>query len=110
MPKRVRILVTTADAKVHRDSATGEVQLKQLVAEYRQSLQNANRDPRPQAKALYDALIGPIVNDLAQAGPATLMFSLDGVLRYLPMAALYDGQHWLIENGSRRSGAWQVWG
>ncbi len=100
MPKRVRILVTTADAKVHRDSATGEVQLKQLVAEYRQSLQNANRDPRPQAKALYDALIGPIVNDLAQAGPATLMFSLDGVLRYLPMAALYDGQHWLIENGS----------
>ena len=27
----------------------------------------------------------------------TLLWSLDGALRYLPMAALYDGQHYLIE-------------
>jgi len=26
------------------------------------------------------------------------MWSLDGVLRYVPMSALYDGQHYLIEN------------
>ena len=28
------------------------------------------------------------------------MLSLDGALRYLPYAALYDGSHWLIENYS----------
>ena len=27
----------------------------------------------------------------------TLLWSLDSVLRYLPMAALYDGQHYMAE-------------
>ena len=34
------------------------------------------------------------------------MWSLDGALRYLPVAALYDGTHYLVEQyaliGSRR--------
>jgi CHAT domain-containing protein len=33
----------------------------------------------------------------AQGRVATLLWSLDDALRYLPMAALYDGQHYLVE-------------
>lgn len=46
---------------------------------------------------LYDWLIRPLAADLAQSGPQTLVFVLDGPLRNLPMAALHDGDRYLIE-------------
>jgi CHAT domain-containing protein len=46
---------------------------------------------------LYRILVAPMAADLQQAGARTLMWSLDGVLRYLPLAALYDGREYLIE-------------
>jgi CHAT domain-containing protein len=52
------------------------------------------------AAQLYDWLIRPIAPDLEALGVNTLMFSLDVGLRGLPMAALYDGEHYLIENYS----------
>jgi hypothetical protein len=33
----------------------------------------------------------------AQGTVPALLWSLDGVLRYLPMAALFDGQHYMVE-------------
>ena len=35
--------------------------------------------------------------ELDQAKAETLVWSLDGVLRYVPMAALYDGKQYLVE-------------
>jgi CHAT domain-containing protein len=46
---------------------------------------------------LYQWLIQPIVADLSQHSMKTLVFVLDGSLRNLPMAALYDGHQYLIE-------------
>ncbi len=104
-PGRLRILVTTPRAQVHRDSAITAAQLNQMIESYRSELQSPAQDPRPMAKRLYDVLIAPIAPDLEQAGVkagsgVTLMLSLDGALRYLPYAALYDGSHWLIEDYS----------
>jgi len=53
-------------------------------------LKNPEVDPRPLASELYDILIGPVAKNLAGAKAKVLMFSLDGALRYAPMAALYD--------------------
>ncbi|MFO8040034.1 MAG: CHAT domain-containing protein [Sodalinema sp.] len=47
---------------------------------------------------LYHALISPIEDDLAQINPKQLAFVLSGKIRKIPMAALYDGQAYLIEN------------
>jgi len=48
---------------------------------------------------MYKVLIGPqLARDLIQARAKTLMWSLDGVLRYIPLAALYDGQKYLVES------------
>jgi CHAT domain-containing protein len=49
------------------------------------------------AQELYEILVAPVANDLAQVKARTLMWSLDGVLRYLPLAALYDGEQYLVE-------------
>ncbi len=50
------------------------------------------------AQQLYQWLIEPIENVLQVNGIQTLAFVLDDALRNLPIAALYDGEHYLVEN------------
>ncbi len=52
------------------------------------------------AEKIYDWLIRPAEADLNQNQTQNLVFVLDGFLRSLPMAALYDGQQYLIEKYS----------
>ena len=54
-------------------------------------------EPSQQA---YDWLIRPIETDLAASGVQTLVFVLDGSLRNIPMAALYDGNQYLAQKYS----------
>ena len=62
-------------------------------------------DPRPQLNQLYSIVVAPLEDDLkklevpapGQPGVPILLWSLDDALRYLPMGALYDGKHFLIE-------------
>lgn len=49
---------------------------------------------------LYDWLIRPLEADLAKSQVKTIVFVLDGVLRGVPLAALHDGQQYLIEKYS----------
>lgn len=50
------------------------------------------------AERLYDWIIRPVVADLQAAGVKTLVFVLDDAFRNVPMAALYDGKNFLVEN------------
>ncbi|MEA5466756.1 CHAT domain-containing protein [Leptothoe sp. PORK10 BA2] len=50
------------------------------------------------SKQLYDWLIRPAEAQLTQHHIKTLVFVLDGKLRNIPMAALHDGEKYLIEN------------
>lgn len=52
------------------------------------------------AEQVYKWLIEPAEQELAASGIETLVFVPDGVLRNVPMAALYDGQKYLIEKYS----------
>lgn len=52
------------------------------------------------AQQLYDWLIRPAESALADSNIKTLTFVLDGSLRNLPMAALHDGQRFLVEKYS----------
>lgn len=52
------------------------------------------------AQQLYDWIIAPIRNDLEAAGITNLSFVMDAGLRTLPLAALHDGEQFLIENYS----------
>lgn len=51
----------------------------------------------PYAQAVYDWFIRPMEADLTAMKPSTLLFINDGVLRKIPMAALHDGEKFLIE-------------
>ncbi|MDB9314013.1 CHAT domain-containing protein [Spirulina sp. CS-785/01] len=49
------------------------------------------------AQQLYDWIIAPIAEELARREIDVLVFSLDSGLRLLPLAAMHDGQQFLIE-------------
>lgn len=55
------------------------------------------KETRSLANQLYRWLIEPVAIELQQSQVDTLVFVLDGLLRNVPMAALYDGQQYLVE-------------
>lgn len=59
--------------------------------EQRSDLANTYQKPVQQ---IYDWLIQPFAEDLA--GIETLVFIQDGILRSIPMTALYDGKQFLL--------------
>jgi CHAT domain-containing protein/Tfp pilus assembly protein PilF len=103
---KVRILLITpgraTESRIVRDQKTGrELRAEDLggkIRSYRAVLQDANKDRNlALAKELYELLFEPIEGSLKKAGIATVMLSLDGMLRYLPFGALYDGKQYLVE-------------
>lgn len=73
-------------------------QLIEQVNAFRMRLEDARKDYDPQtAQHLYDWLIRPFEADLQAAQVNTLVFVQDGIFRTVPMAALHDGQQFLIQ-------------
>lgn len=52
----------------------------------------------PLAQQVYSWLIGPARQAIDNSGVETLVFVLDGPLQNIPMASLYDGSRFLIED------------
>lgn len=59
-------------------------------------LQSDQYDPRPLAQELYSFVFKPIEAAIPK-DTGTILWSLDGNLRYLPMGVLYDGKQYLVE-------------
>ncbi|QTA82304.1 CHAT domain-containing and and tetratricopeptide repeat-containing protein [Desulfonema limicola] len=95
--KKLRIILTTQQVQLVRDSEITESELNRLIFAFRQTLQNPHTDPVPQARVLYDAVLKPIAEDLKQAQAQTLMVSLDGTMRYLPISALHNGTEYAAQ-------------
>ena len=91
------VFLTTEKKLLLRSSPIGRKELEQLVANLHAQLRSPSLDPRPIAQQLYTAIIKPFESDLKEVGTHTLMFSLDGALRYIPMSTLFDGKNWLAE-------------
>lgn len=78
--------------------AIGAKALQTEIDQLRQDLENQTTEEYLiRAEKVYNLLIRPMADTLAAANPKTLVFVQDGVLRKVPMAALYDGQKFLIE-------------
>jgi CHAT domain-containing protein/tetratricopeptide (TPR) repeat protein len=90
-------ILRTPDAQKAYEYPIKAADLNRKVFEFREAVGDPRIEPRPQAQELYQILIAPMAEDLRQAKAQTLMWSLDGALRYVPIAALYDGQQYLIE-------------
>ncbi|MEM9503420.1 MAG: CHAT domain-containing protein, partial [Cyanobacteria bacterium P01_E01_bin.43] len=94
------VLVSTDAPPVRYPIDVEAVELNRTVVAFGQALKDRNSDPRALAQQLYDWVIAPLENDLSAVGAENIIFAPDGVLRYVPLAALYDGEQWLTERFS----------
>ena len=95
---RYRVVLTTPTIQVDGKTEIKSADLNKKVFEFRRALQNPAVDPRSLGKEIYDIIVKPIEKDLRAAGAKTLIWSLDGTLRYVPLAALSpDGKTYMVE-------------
>jgi CHAT domain-containing protein len=98
-------IVVTANGRKKFELRATPAELRAKTFEVLKILGARNSDPRPQLAELYAMVVAPVEDELktleaepaAQGGVPTLLWSLDDALRYLPMGALYDGKHYLVE-------------
>jgi CHAT domain-containing protein len=98
-------IVVTADTRKKFELQATSAELRAKAFETLKVLAMRNSDPRPQLAKLYALIVAPIEDELksletppdAQGRVPTLLWSLDDALRYLPMSALYDGDHYMVE-------------
>lgn len=95
---KLNLIVTTSDVQTAHTVNVSASEVNKLVAEFRYAVKNSAIDPRPAGKKLYDTLFPEgLKKDLANIKADTIVWSLDGTLRYVPMAALFDGEKYLVE-------------
>lgn len=102
-PEQVELLLVTGGQEPIRRVIPGVTQAQ--LSELAQQFSNQVRDPRfigtnvylSNAQKLYQTLIQPLQADLQAQNVDTLLFSLDTGLRTIPLAALHDGQQFLVE-------------
>ncbi|MEM9485509.1 MAG: CHAT domain-containing protein [Cyanobacteria bacterium P01_F01_bin.116] len=99
LPDRLDIIVRLPGQSLrHYSSAVSKSQLEATVLDLRQALvQKTSQRYLELSQQVYDWLVQPFSADLENSDVNTLVFVSDGVLRNVPMAALYDGQRYLME-------------
>lgn len=103
---QIELVVFTANGSPIRRVVPG-VSRQQVLATAKQFYDEITNPRRREfdtylevGQQLYNWLIAPIETDLQAESIDTLLFSLDAGLRSLPIAALHDGQQFLIEKYS----------
>lgn len=102
---RLAIILTLADEQKKFKSRLFWVpaksqEVKDIISDLRVKLEKrSDLENSYQAKAqqVYDWFIRPFIKDLETNKIETLVFIQDGILRSIPMGALFDGKQFLIE-------------
>lgn len=87
---------------MHKTSKVNRQQVEQVITKIRETIvePDANQKFKAVSLQLYNWLIKPVETDLKNSKVNTLVFIPDGLLRNIPMSALYDGKEYLVEKYS----------
>lgn len=95
---RIEVILSHSSGLKRMKVAVGADRLFAEARRYRWQLEDrTSHRYRRTAHQLYRWLIEPLEPSLAAKGITTLVFCPDGALRTVPMAALYDGEQFLVE-------------
>jgi CHAT domain-containing protein/tetratricopeptide (TPR) repeat protein len=93
------VLLPAKAAPIVRTVAVQPQELTKLLQDFRADLQDfESADVKASSQRLYKYLIQPIASDLKLNNIELLLYAPDGQMRYIPLAALYDGKQWLVES------------
>lgn len=99
----VILLLPNGQLSHHRIADASETALTETIRTYRTGIVNVNSQPSDYlsaAQQLYRWIIAPLQPDLEAQQIDNLIFCLGKGLRSVPMAALHDGQQFLVEQYS----------
>jgi CHAT domain-containing protein/Tfp pilus assembly protein PilF len=107
---KVIAILTTPHSQTSFESPVDSTQLNSMIQDYRLALLEENPEQRgvslklkpglPVAGSLtrlYEIIFHQVDEQLKIYGATNLIVYLDGVLRYLPLPALWDGQNFLVQ-------------
>ncbi|MGI2904363.1 CHAT domain-containing protein [Tolypothrix sp. VBCCA 56010] len=101
LPDRLEVILKLPGQKNLKHYATNIVKLEveSTLSQLRENITQPHTQRMVQSLSgrVYDWLIRPEEADLAENKVKTLVFVLDGALRNVPMASLYDGKQYLLE-------------
>lgn len=101
LPERLEVIVRIPGQPLrHHSTAVTSEKVEETANKLRVNLQSPQKKQRflAYSQTLYEWLIQPAQEDLAQSRVNNLVFILDGVLRNIPMSVLYDGEKYLAQN------------
>jgi len=114
---RISVILTTPSSQSSKQTQIDEKEFNLMIVSYRnliiklgkikrgiQVLDTSNdtlekllQKKKEYEKKLYDATFKLVDEELKKYGATNLTISLDGVLRYIPMTALWDGENYLVQ-------------
>ena len=100
LPDRLAVIASSADQPLAYyetmiDADDVEFTLQEMLTAIHPVSDNAKR--LALSEQVYDWLVRPAEESAVMGKTETMVFVLDGLLRNIPMAALYDGDQYLIE-------------
>ena len=90
------LLLITAEGAKGISTSIDDAILQERAMQFWALLQSDKYDPRGLGQELYNVIFRSLEKELPK-DTKTILWSLDGNLRYVPMAALYDGKQYLVE-------------
>ncbi|MBD2488705.1 CHAT domain-containing protein [Aulosira sp. FACHB-615] len=100
LPQQLQVIVKLPNQtlKLYSINIT-QAEVETIVTNLQKLLVNptATNAVKSQSQIIYNWLIKPVESELSARKVDTLVFVLDGVLRNIPMASLYNGEKFLIE-------------
>jgi CHAT domain-containing protein/tetratricopeptide (TPR) repeat protein len=100
LPEQLQVIIKIPKQSLRRYSINkSQIEVGKTLGELRQYLTEPDRleEVKTLSQQVYSWLIQPIESELKHSNINTLVFVLDGALRNIPMAALYDGKQYLVE-------------
>ncbi|MDZ8110347.1 MAG: CHAT domain-containing protein [Nostoc sp. DedQUE12a] len=100
LPEELQVIVKIPKQPLrHYSVKKSQIEIEKTLVQLRQYLTEADRigEVKNFSRQVYNWLIQPIESELQNTKVNTLVFVLDGALRNVPMAALYDGKQYLVE-------------
>ena len=100
LPDQLQVIVKVPGQSLHHYAVNlSEAEVESVLTQLRQSITEPDTiaEVKSLSQKVYGWLIQPIESELNQSSIKTLVFVLDGALRSVPMAALYDGKQYLVE-------------
>lgn len=96
LPDRLELLVDVAGRLYRKTSFVTKERMEREATLLAFRLRNG-LSCKQRARSVYGWLLAPIISILEENRVDTLVFVPDGVLRLLPVAALWDGKRYLVE-------------